>query len=65
MTTKLSRDEQNLLLITARNAIKGELNQEIRAALALDDYPAILQEKGACLILLKVLHRNQSLMSIS
>jgi len=53
MTTKLSRDEQNLLLTTARNAIKGELNQEKRAALALDDYPAILQKKGACFITIK------------
>lgn len=53
MTTKLSQDEQNLLLIAARNAIQGKLNQEKRVAPALDDYPAILQEKGACFITIK------------
>jgi len=53
MTTKLSLDEQNLLLTTARNAIKAELNQEKRVAPSLDDYPAILQEKGACFITIR------------
>jgi AmmeMemoRadiSam system protein A len=53
MTTNLSRDEQNLLLTIARNAIQGELDQEERVALALDDYPAILKEKGACFITIK------------
>ena len=53
MTTQLSRDEQNILLTTARNAIQQELNQEKGFIPGLDDYPAILQEKGACFITIK------------
>ncbi|MCJ7717326.1 MAG: AmmeMemoRadiSam system protein A [Anaerolineales bacterium] len=54
MTSQLSRDEKDLLLITARNAICRELDQENRLAPLTEKFSGILQEKGACFITIKI-----------
>jgi AmmeMemoRadiSam system protein A len=53
MTNQLSGEEQKLLLETARNAIRKELNKEEKLPLVMDEYSPILQENGACFITLK------------
>lgn len=53
MTNQLSEEEQKLLLETARNAIRKELNKEEKLPLVMDEYSPILQENGACFITLK------------
>ncbi len=53
MTNQLSGEEQKLLLETARNAIRQELDKKERNPLVMDDYSPILQENGACFITLK------------
>ena len=52
MTNQLSGEEQKLLLETARNAIRQELDKEEKLPLALDEYSPKLQENGACFITL-------------
>lgn len=52
MTNQLSREEQKLLLETARNAIRQELDKEEKLPLMLDEYSPKLQEDGACFITL-------------
>lgn len=53
MTNQLSGEEQKLLLETARNAIRKELNKEEKLPLVMEEYSPILQENGACFITLK------------
>ena len=53
MTNKLSGEEQKLLLKTARNAIRQELDKEEKLPLVMDEYSPKLQEKGACFITIK------------
>jgi AmmeMemoRadiSam system protein A len=53
MTNQLSGEEQKLLLETARNAIRKELNKEEKLPLVMDEYSPKLQENGACFITLK------------
>jgi len=53
MTNKLSGEEQKLLLKTARNAIRQELDKEEKLPLVMDKYSPKLQEKGACFITIK------------
>jgi len=52
MTNQLSGEEQKLLLETARNAIRQELDKEEKLPLALDEYSPKLQANGACFITL-------------
>ena len=53
MTTQLSGEEQKLLLETARNAIRQELNKEEKLSLVMDEYSQKLQENGACFVTIK------------
>lgn len=53
MTNQLSGEEQKLLLETARNAIRRELDKEEKIPLMMDEYSPKLRENGACFITIK------------
>ncbi len=53
MTNQLSGEEQKLLLETARNAIRRELDKEEKLPLMMDEYSPKLRENGACFITIK------------
>ena len=53
MTNQLSGEEQKLLLETARNAIRRELDKEEKLPLMMDAYSPKLRENGACFITIK------------
>ena len=53
MTNSLSQAEQQILLETARNAIRQKLQKEQLIPLDLEKYPLRLLEKGACFITLR------------
>lgn len=52
MTTHFTREEQELLLRTAREIIKAKLNNETFLSPTLVDLPQKLQENGACFVTL-------------
>lgn len=53
MTNQLSGEEKQLLLETARNAIRRELDKEEKIPLMMDEYSPKLRENGACFITIK------------
>lgn len=53
MTNQLSGEEKQLLLETARNAIRRELDKEEKLPLMMDEYSPKLRENGACFITIK------------
>jgi AmmeMemoRadiSam system protein A len=53
MTNSLNPEEQQILLETARKAIRQAFQDEKKLALNLEKYPLSLQEKGACFITLR------------
>ncbi len=52
MTRKLSREEQGILLQTARTTIEQALKRQDLPVLKLGDFPPSLQEPGACFVTL-------------
>ena len=54
MTKELSRDEREILLKTARQAIKNRAKGEKTSRLNLDEYSPIMREKGACFVTLTI-----------
>lgn len=54
MTKKLTSQEGQVLLKTARQAIENHLNGEISPPINFDDYTPGLIEKGACFITLTI-----------
>jgi AmmeMemoRadiSam system protein A len=54
MTTKLTQEEKNLLLKTARRAIQAEFIKEKKPSLDLATLPPSLCEDGACFVTLTI-----------
>jgi len=52
MTKKLTPQEGQILLKTARQAIGNHLNGEVKPSINLDEYPSSLTKKGACFVTL-------------
>ncbi len=54
MTKKLTPQEGQILLHTARQAIEGHLKGEGTPPIKLDEYPSPLAQKGACFVTLTI-----------
>jgi len=54
MAKKLTPQEGQILLTTARQAIENHLNGETIPPIRLEDYPSGIKEKGACFVTLTI-----------